>query len=141
MRSPIEVQLQDIAASGEVLLESVRYNIEIGLKKDDNATRTYDSGGRTDMAALSPDGQWLLLNHFQGSDYKISLSQSSGAAPIELGDGYGSGITADNRLVAAMQIAKPHKLIRWVQKNKNKKGVASSSSASRTTSSTTRPCR
>jgi eukaryotic-like serine/threonine-protein kinase len=111
MRSPIEVQIQDIAPSGKVLLESVRYNLEIGLKKStDKVARNFDAGGRTDMAALSPDGAWLVLNRFEGNDYRIFLSQTNGAAPIELGDGYGAGISYDGRIVPAMRATEPHKL-------------------------------
>ena len=111
LRSPIEVQIQDISPSGEVLLESVRYNLEIGVKQSAAPTRTIQTGGRTDLSTVSSDGQYMLLCHFEGSDYKIYITRTGVNSPVELGEGFGSGMTADNGWVAAMQVAKPHKLI------------------------------
>ncbi len=110
LRSPIELQLQDISPSGKVLLESVRYQIEMGVKRiEDKVARAFDAG--VDMAAISPGGEWLVFNRFQGTDYQVFLRNTNGAAPTLLGEGFGSGITPDGRMVAAMRVAEPHKLI------------------------------
>ena len=109
MRAPTELVLQDISATGRVLLESVRFQVEMGIK------RAGDSGARNlgnfaDLGALSPAGEWLVYNRFQGSDYQIYVRKTDGTAAIKIGEGYADGITADGSLVAAARNNEPHKL-------------------------------
>jgi eukaryotic-like serine/threonine-protein kinase len=109
LRSPTELVIEDISASGRVLLESVRFQIELGLKRSsEKGTRDLETS--VDLGALSPDGEWVVFNLYQGSDYKVFLQNTNGAAAVGLGDGYGAGITSDGRIVAALRRAEPHKL-------------------------------
>ena len=110
LRSPTELVIEDISASGRVLLESVRFQIEMGLKRStEKGARDLETS--VDLGALSPSGEWVVFNRYQGSDYKVFLKNTTGAAAgIGLGDGYGSGISPDGRVVAALRGAEPHKL-------------------------------
>ncbi|MBZ5568857.1 MAG: serine/threonine-protein kinase [Acidobacteriia bacterium] len=109
LRSPTELVIEDISTSGRVLLESVRYQIEVGLKRSgDKSTRDFEAAA--DLSALSPDGKWVVFNRYQGNDYRVFLRNTDGAAPVLLGDGFGSGITYDGRMVPAMRASDLHKL-------------------------------
>ena len=109
LRSPTELVIEDISASGKVLLESVRFQIEMGVKRSgDDRARDLKTG--VDMASMSPDGQWIVFNRYQGSDYQAYVKKADGVTAVKLGDGYGSGITWDETMVAAAQNSQPHKL-------------------------------
>jgi len=111
LRAPIEMQVQDISSTGTVLLASIRYNVELGVKHASEKTARMLQAGIVDMAAVSHDGEWLVYSRFEGSDYKIFLQNTNGTAPVLIGDGYGSGISYDSRLIAAVRAAEPNKLI------------------------------
>ncbi|MGI9101498.1 MAG: protein kinase domain-containing protein [Terriglobales bacterium] len=109
LRSPTELVIEDISASGRVLLESVRFQVEVGLKRsDEKSARELEA--QADLGALSGGGDWLVFSHYQGNDYKVFVKNTNGAAAVGLGDGYGAGITSDGRMVAVVQAADPHKL-------------------------------
>jgi hypothetical protein len=101
--------IEDISSSGRVLLESVRFQIELGLKRGDEQ-RARGVASSVDLGSLSPDGQWIVYNVFPGDDYQSYVKKADGDAPIKLGDGYGAGITADAGMVASYRVAEPHKL-------------------------------
>ena len=109
LRSPTELVIEDISASGKVLLESVRFQIEMGVKRS-NDNRSRDVETSVDLGALTPGGEWIVFNRFQGSDYQAYLKNINGAGAVKLGDGYGCGITADGRTVAALRTTEPHRL-------------------------------
>ncbi len=111
MRAPIETQIQDISESGKVLLESIRYTIEMGLKRVGDKSSRVLAAGIVDLAAISADGQWLTYNFYWGPEYHVYLRRTDGAAPVLLGDGYGAGITYDSQWVAAIRVNDPHKLL------------------------------
>ena len=109
LRSPTELVIQDISPSGKVLLESVRYQIEMGVKRSGDST-PHDLANSVDMGSISPNGQWIVFNIFQGADYQAYVRKTDATAAVKLGDGYGAGITWDGSLVAAAQIAQPNKI-------------------------------
>jgi len=109
VRAPTELVLQDISASGRVLLESVRFQIEMGIKGSGEA-QARDVDSSVDLGSMSIDGKWIVYNRFEGTDYKIYLRKTDGTAPVKIGDGYGDGITADTSLIAAARNDEPHKL-------------------------------
>ncbi|MGA2369847.1 MAG: protein kinase [Candidatus Korobacteraceae bacterium] len=111
LRSPIELQIQDISSSRMVLLESVRYEIEIGVKHPGDKTALALQGGITDLGGISPDGQQIVTSRFLGEDYKVFVRDTKGSAPVMLGEGFGSGITPDGKMVAGMRSSDPHKLL------------------------------
>jgi Tol biopolymer transport system component len=112
LRSPGIVKIQDIAASGRVLLSSVRFQIELGVKQsNEKVARNFNAGDRANLAAVSPDGNWLVYNLSEGEEYGAYLRNLNGAPGVLLGVGYGAGITADGRLVPAMRFSKPHTLV------------------------------
>jgi hypothetical protein len=109
MRSPTELIIEDISASGKVLLESVRFQIEMGVKRSgETVPRDIENG--VDIGAMSTDGALVLFNRFKGTDYEAFVRKSDGTAAIKIGQGYGSGITADGSMVAALQNSELHKL-------------------------------
>ena len=109
LRSPTELVIEDISATGKVLLESVRFQIEMGVKRAMRAGRVISRPGSI-MGSMSPDGQWIVFNRYQGSDYQAYVKKADGVAAVKLGDGYGAGITWDASMVAAAQNSQPHKL-------------------------------
>lgn len=109
LRSPTELIVEDISGAGKVLLESVRFQIEMGVKRSDES-RARDLYTGVDMGSLSPDGQWIVFNRYQGTDYQAYVKKADGVGAVKLGDGYGAGITWDGSTVAAAQNSQPHKL-------------------------------
>jgi hypothetical protein len=109
-RAPAELVLQDISATGRVLLESVRFQIEIGIKRASGDTRARNLENSADLGSLSAGGEWLVYNRFEGSDYQIYVRKTDGTAAVKIGDGYGDGITTDGSLIAAARNNEPHKL-------------------------------
>ena len=109
LRSPTELVIEDVSASGKVLLESVRYQIEMGVKHS-GENRVRDLENSVDLGSLSPDGKWIVYNLFEGSDYQSYVKNSDGGAAVKLGAGYGAGITWNADFVAAAQNSQPHKL-------------------------------
>ena len=101
--------MEDISASGRVLLETVRYQVEMGVKRS-SESRAHDLANFVDLGGISPDGQWLVYNDFITGDYQALARKGDGAAPIRLGEGYGDGITWDGSLVPAFRNTEPHKL-------------------------------
>jgi serine/threonine protein kinase/Tol biopolymer transport system component len=106
---PVEMVLEDISASGRVLLETVRYQIEMGVKRS-GESRAHDLANFVDLGGISPDGQWLVYNDFTSGDYVALARKGDGAAPIRVGQGYGDGITWDGTLVPASRNTEPNKL-------------------------------
>jgi serine/threonine protein kinase len=111
LHSPIEVHIQDISSSNKVLLESVRYEIEVGVKRSGDKSALVLQGGITDLGCISADGQQLVTSRFQGTDYQVYLRDTKGFAPTMLGEGFGSGMTPDGRMVAATRTGAINKLI------------------------------
>jgi Tol biopolymer transport system component len=109
LRSPTELVIEDISPSGKVLLESVRYQIEMGVKRS-TENRARDLENSVDMGSMSSDGQWIVFNIYHGTDYQSYVKRADGVAAVKLGDGYGAGITWDGSTVAAVQNSEPHKL-------------------------------
>ena len=109
LRSPTELVIEDISVSGRVLLESVRFQVEMGVKRV-GENRARDLQTSVDLGSMSPDGEWVVFNRYQGSDYKAYLRKTDGAVSVQLGEGYGAGITWDGSIVAAAQSSQPHKL-------------------------------
>lgn len=111
LRSPIEAQVQDISSANKVLLESVRYQIEIGVKHSGDKMAIALQGGINDLGGISSDGQQLVASRFLGNDYQAFLRDSKGFAPTRLGEGFGSGMTPDGKMVAAIRSSERNKLI------------------------------
>jgi len=87
----------------------VRYQIEMGIKRS-GSDRARDLENSVDLGSISPDGQWLVFNTYQGTDYQSYVKQADGGAAVKIGVGYGAGITWDGGFVAAGQESQPHSL-------------------------------
>jgi eukaryotic-like serine/threonine-protein kinase len=111
LRSPIELQIQDVSSSNMVMLESVRYEVEVGVKHTGDKAAVALPGGITDLGGLSMDGQQIVVSRFLGQDYQTFVRDTKGSAPVMVGEGFGSGITPDDKVVAAIRSSDPHKLM------------------------------
>ncbi len=110
VRIPGDLILEDISASGRVLLESVRYQIEMGVKRSGDS-KAHELANFVDLGGMSPDGQWVVYNSFvNGPDYQALARKVDGSPPIQLGDGYGDGITWDGSMVPTARTGERHKL-------------------------------
>ncbi len=109
LHSPTELVIQDISSAGKVLLESVRFQIELGVKRS-GEDRARDFASSVDLGSISSDGQWIVYNLYEGQDYESYVRKIDSPSALKLGDGYGAGITADASMVAAAQNSQPHKL-------------------------------
>ncbi len=110
LHSPTELVIQDISSSGKVLLESVRFQIELGVKRGSDERARDFSSSSVDLGSMSPDGQWIVYNLVQGDDYESYVRKIDSEASVKLGDGYAAGIAPDASMVAAALISQPHKL-------------------------------
>jgi eukaryotic-like serine/threonine-protein kinase len=109
LRTPTDLIIQDISASGRVLLQSVRFQIEMGLKRASDE-RSQDLETDVDLGAMTPDGQWLVYNRFQNTDYQAYVRKLSGTDAVQVGNGYGGGINWDASLIAAAQNSQLNKI-------------------------------
>jgi eukaryotic-like serine/threonine-protein kinase len=112
LRSPGTVIIEDIASSGKVLVSSIHFEVELGVKRShEKMARNFNAGTLANLAAVSSDGEWLVFNLSAGDDYRTYLRNTNGAPAILLGDGYGAGITPDARMVPAMRFSRPHSMV------------------------------
>ena len=109
LRAPVELDMQDISTSGRVLLQSVRFQVEMGVKHV-GAERPRDLETSVDLGSMSLNGEWIVFNRFAGTDYQTYVRKTDGAAAVRLGEGYGDGITWDASMVPAARNTEPHKL-------------------------------
>jgi Tol biopolymer transport system component len=71
LRSPTELVIQDISPTGRVLLESVRFQIEMGVKRSGDS-RARDLETSVDMGTISPDGQWIVFNRKRAATTRLT---------------------------------------------------------------------
>lgn len=109
--SPIETHIQDISSSGRVLLESIRYNLELGVKRASERNSRLLDVGIIDLTSVSKDGEWLVYTHLKEGKNEVYLRRSNGAAPVVIGEGFGAGLSYDGRVVAAVRLDDPNKLL------------------------------
>ena len=58
-----------------MLLESVRFQIELGVKRGTDE-RARDFASSVDLGSMSPDGQWIVYNLYEGDDYQSLRKES-----------------------------------------------------------------
>ena len=78
LHSPTELIVQDIAGDGKVLLESVRFQIEMGVKRAGDS-RAQELETSVDLGTMSLDGQSVVFNRYHGSDYQAYIRKSDGS--------------------------------------------------------------
>jgi len=109
--SPIDMDIQDISDSGRVLLESIRYSVELGIKRAaDRNSRPLDAG-IIELTSVSHDGEWVVYTRMGEAKNEVFLQRSNGAAPVKIGDGFGGGLSYNGQTIAAVRLEDPHKLL------------------------------
>ena len=114
VRSPAYLWLQDISASGKVLLadsqEGGGISIHSAAGAVDQAIDVASESSEVD--GISWDGSLLSVTYSganSGVDYSTYLARSDGSTPIRLGDGSSLGITPDGKhILVAMASAPSH---------------------------------
>jgi len=109
MHTPIELDVQDFSAAGKALVESVRFQVEVGVKRM-GADRPRDLENSVDVGAISPSGDSIVFNRPEGPDYQAYAQRTDGAAEVKLGEGFGSGFSWDDSMVLSGRRSEPHKL-------------------------------
>ena len=115
LRSPAYLWLQDISASGKLLLANSQEGGGISVHRTgatvDQAIEVASESNRVD--GISADGSLLSITYSganAGVDYSIYVAKSEGSTPIRLGDGSGIGITPDGKHILAAQPSAPSHL-------------------------------
>ena len=115
LRVPGRVVLHDVARDGRVILD--RSTVRFELKG-----RFPGAEGERDLSwldlslptDLSDDGRQLVFAESGaggGPGYSVFLRETSGAAPVRLGDGMASTLSPDGRWVAALAVSGPPRIV------------------------------
>ncbi len=108
LRIPAAVAILDVSRDGRVLLASGSQRWETWSRPNGQANeRELTVLANSDAMGISPDGTTLLINE-GGSFY---LRRTDGSQPTKLGEGYGSQLSPDGRLVAVVRPGPPTELV------------------------------
>jgi len=107
--SPTRVVLQDVATDGRVLIAAGNLRLSMCVQRGDEppVERSWFDGSVA--AGITPDGERVLFweaHEAENPHYATFLRSIDGTAAVRLGEGRGTGISADGRWVAAV----PHPL-------------------------------
>ena len=106
LRTLVNVKLQDIAPSGEVLLTASHVSTPItGMLPTETKERDLSWLNWVLVTDLSPDGTSFIFNEFgqgSGANYAIYLGKTDGSPAVRLGDGYGLGRSPDGKWVISI---------------------------------------
>jgi len=114
LRSPGDLWLQDISASGKVLLGNAEMGGGVAFHSGPaTADRPVDVGSESsDVDGISSDGSHILVTYSgasAGVDYSAYVANNDGSQPIRLGDGSGIEITPDGKhILVVMPTAPSH---------------------------------
>jgi hypothetical protein len=97
------IALQDIGSDGRLLLASDQHRVGLsGRFETDKSERDLTWFDYSVARDLSPDGRSLLFfeaGEIAPADYLIALRHEGDAAPIKMGEGYPTSLSADGRWV------------------------------------------
>jgi eukaryotic-like serine/threonine-protein kinase len=103
---PARMHLQDIAADGKVLLSSELLRWQVGVvDKKTNQPRDLTAFQWPNISGISHDGSMVLLNSFDimtNSNYRLYVQRTDGSTPVLVGEGAGTGFSADGKWVTAI---------------------------------------
>lgn len=114
LESPSAVALQDISRDGRVLLSSDEgtrnemTGVIAGAKGERNLAYLVQSL----PAELSQDGRNLLFTELSaGKNYEVALRKTDGSAPVVLGEGQASSLSADGQWALTILHTQPNELL------------------------------
>jgi Tol biopolymer transport system component len=114
-RAPIILRLQDISRQGQVLLTGENQSTPIScLVPDGTKERELSWLNSVRINDLSHDGKTFVFTHFgqsSGSNYHVYLRKTDGTSAIQLGDGYGGGLSPDGKWVSSILSSPPQILL------------------------------
>jgi eukaryotic-like serine/threonine-protein kinase len=114
LRSPAYLWLQDISASGKVLLGNSQEGGGISFHSAAGTVDQFvDVASESNLVdGISLDGTHLAVTYSganSGVDYSSYFAKNDGSAPIRVGDGSGMGITPDGKhILVSMATATSH---------------------------------
>ena len=114
LRSPAYLWLQDISASGKVLLGDSQEGGGISFHSAaETVDRFVDVASESNTVdGISADGTRISITYSganSGVDYSTYFSKNDGSPPIRIGDGSGMGITPDGKyILVSMATATAH---------------------------------
>jgi serine/threonine protein kinase/Tol biopolymer transport system component len=114
LRTPINNRVQDIAKDGSVLMIAESFRIDSIFGDESGKTRdltwTDMSWGQT----LSNDAKWLAFSTEDAgatTNYSTFLRKTDGSQAVKLGEGTSTGISPDNKWVAANLVSDDHSML------------------------------
>jgi Tol biopolymer transport system component len=110
-RGPISLRLHDISQEGLVLLTGNNESTPIfGLAPAETKERDLSWLNWVRVSDMSADGKTFVFTHFgqsSGTNYTVYLRRTDGTPAIQLGEGYGSGLSPDGRWVVSILSSPP----------------------------------
>ena len=108
---PARMHLHDIAADGKVLLSSELLRWQIGVvDKKTGQARDLTAFQWPNVDGISRDGSMILLNSFDimtNANYRLYVQRTDGSSPVLVGEGAGTGFSADGKWVTALDPVNP----------------------------------
>ncbi len=114
LRSPAYLWLQDIGASGKVLLGDTQVGGGISFHAASGSIdQSVDAGSESnEVDGISADGAQLSVTYSganSGADYTVYFVKNDSSPPVRIGDGSGIGITPDGKhILVVMASATSH---------------------------------
>ena len=111
---PARMHLEDISPEGRVLLSSELLRWQVGMAD----AKTGQQNDMTafqwpDVEGITRDGSMIVLNSFDiatDTNYRLYVQRTDGSSPVLIGEGAGTGISADGKWVAAIDPTDAQKL-------------------------------
>ena len=113
-RAPISLTLHDISREGLVLLTGDNQSTPIScLVPDETKERDLSWLNWVRINDLSNDGKTFVFTHFgqsSGTNYQIYLRKTDGTPAVQLGEGFGVGMSPDGKWVTSI-LSSPHQIL------------------------------
>ncbi len=114
MRSPGDLELQDISKDGRVLVTSFRNRMKLmGSAPEEGQEHDWSWFDYSMLTNISRDGSKLLFSESSlagGTLYSVFLRRTDGSPAVRLGDGRGEGISPDGKWALALVPTSPPQL-------------------------------
>jgi hypothetical protein len=103
---PARMHLQDVSPDGKVLLTSELLRWQVGvMDKKTGQSRDLTAFQWPTIEGYSHDGSMILLNSYDvmsNGNYRLYLQHADGSPPVLIGEGAGTGFSADGKWVTAV---------------------------------------
>jgi len=110
-------RLQDVAPSGQILLTSDYFPVDIEGRLAGASTVTWASSTGDTIDGISADGTRFVTTNgsfLTGGEYLFSYGRSDGSPPVALGTGTACGMSADGRWVFVVTLSRDRTMLRTV---------------------------